>query len=35
MEIPDNPTPHVNYKNIEGGTKYLPVLTDKKINNKI
>ena len=28
MEIPTNPTPHVDYENIAGGTLETPVLVD-------
>ena len=28
MEIPNNPTPHLHYEKVEGGTTALPNLTD-------
>ena len=28
MELPENPTPHIHYTPVEGGSRVTPVLTD-------
>ena len=28
MDLPENPTPHIAYNNVEGGDRSTPVLTD-------
>jgi len=28
MDLPENPTPHIAYNNVEGGDRSTPILTD-------